>query len=416
MDQAGVVSLGFALFDTPIGRCGIAWSSHGLTGLYLPESKESALRARLMRSFPQAREVAMPPEVERAADQIAGLLRGEGGDLTAIALDMSSVPPFHRRVFEAARGLTLGATISYGELAAHLGQPGAARAVGQALGKNPFAIIVPCHRVLAARGKVGGFSASGGVVTKLRLLAIERDSTRLNGTAATPDAFAFNSAAAVEHLRRADPTFGELIDVVGPFRMRFDRTSSLFLALAEAIVYQQLSGKAAATIFARVRALFPRPHEDLTPLQIRNASDTKLRGAGLSRSKSLSLRDLADKTLAGVLPSLAEVHALDDATIVERLTQVRGIGRWTVEMLLIRLGRPDVLPLDDYGVRKGFAAAFRKRDLPTRAELQKRGELWRPFRSVASWYLWRAAEPSFRPAPRARRSDQARARAPALSD
>jgi methylated-DNA-[protein]-cysteine S-methyltransferase len=402
MDQAGGVAQGFALFDTPIGRCGIAWSSGGLTGLYLPEGRESATRARLLRGFPGAREAAMPPEVRRAAEQISGLLRGEASDLASIALDMSALPPFHRRVFEVARGIGVGETISYGDLAARLGQPGAARAVGQALGKNPFAIVVPCHRVLAAGGKVGGFSASGGVVTKLRLLTIERDSTRLNGSAAPAAAaasFGFDPVAAVAHLRGADPALAQVIDAVGPFRMRLDQTSSLFLALAEAIVYQQLTGKAAATIFARVRALFPRPHEELTALQIRNASDGKLRGAGLSRGKLLSLRDLADKTLAGTLPSLAEIQALDDAAIVARLTEVRGIGRWTAEMVLIfRLGRPDVLPLDDYGVRKGFAAAFRKRALPTRAQLDKRGRRWRPFRSVASWYLWRAAEPTFRAA------------------
>ncbi|HET6147237.1 MAG TPA: methylated-DNA--[protein]-cysteine S-methyltransferase [Polyangia bacterium] len=423
MDRVAGIAQGFALFDTPIGRCGIAWNDRGLTGLHLPDGKESATRARLARAFPNAREVAMPPNIERAVEQIVGLLRGEASQLASIALDMSAVPPFQRRVYEAARGISLGTTISYGDLATRIGQPGAARAVGQALGRNPFAIVVPCHRVLAAGGKVGGFSANGGVATKLRLLAIERDSPRLNGSAApeaTAAAFGFDPVAAVEHLRRADPALAVVIDAVGPFHMRLDRTSSLFLALAEAIVHQQLTGKAAATIFARVRALFPRPHEELTPLQIRTASDSKLRGAGLSRSKLLALRDLADKTLAGHLPSLSELHHLDDATIVERLTEVRGIGRWTVEMLLMfRLGRPDVLPIDDYGVRKGFAAAFRKRDLPTRAALDERGQRWRPYRSVASWYLWRAAEPSFRPLSRPRRAlpgESARARARRLSE
>jgi methylated-DNA-[protein]-cysteine S-methyltransferase len=404
MERVGGVPRGFALFDTPIGRCGVAWNEQGLTGLHLPARDEAVTRARLAQSSPAAREAAMPPDVQSAMARIVALLRGEGSDLSSIALDMSAVPPFHRRVFQAARGVEVGATISYGELAARAGSPGAARAVGQALRRNPFAIVVPCHRVLAAGGKVGGFSASGGVVTKLRLLGIERDSTRLNGSAAREAraaAFAFDPIAAVAHLHRADPALARVIDAIGPFRMRVDRTSSLFLALAEAIVYQQLTGKAAATIFARVRALFPHPHQGLTALQIRKASDSKLRGAGLSRGKLLSLRDLAAKTLAGELPSLAEVDRLDDDAIIERLTAVRGIGRWTVEMLLMfRLGRPDILPVDDYGVRKGFAAAFRKRELPTRAELEKRGQLWRPYRSVASWYLWRAAEPAFTRLPR----------------
>ncbi len=400
MIEDGGQTPGFALFDTPIGRCGITWTARGIAGLHLPEGKESSTRARLVRLYPRARETTPPPAVLHAIEQVRALLTGQASDLATVALDLDPLPPFHRRVYQAARRIAPGATMSYGDLAVHLGQPGAARAVGQALGRNQFAIIVPCHRVLAAGGKVGGFSANGGVTTKLRLLTIERDGARLNGTAAgeaTSEILGFDPIAAVDHLRAADPALARVIDVVGPFRMRVDRTSSLFVALAEAIVYQQLTGKAAATIFARVRALFPRPHEDLTALQIRSASDAKLRAAGLSRSKLLSLRDLADKSLAGELPTLPEVRDLDDETIVDRLTQVRGIGRWTVEMLLIfRLGRADVLPVGDYGVRKGFAAAFRKRDLPGAADLQARGELWRPYRSVASWYLWRAAEPTFR--------------------
>ena len=176
--------------------------------------------------------------------------------------------------------------------------------------------------------------------------------------------------------------------------MELDKTQSIFAALAEAIVYQQLNGKAAAKIFARVRALFPRAHEAaVTPEQILRASDEKLRGAGLSRSKLLSLRDLAQKAASGRLPTIAEVQQMEDEAIIARLTDVRGIGRWTVEMLLIfNLGRPDVLPVDDYGIRKGFALAFKKQSLPSRQQLEKRGARWKPYRTVASWYLWRAVE------------------------
>jgi 3-methyladenine DNA glycosylase/8-oxoguanine DNA glycosylase len=206
-------------------------------------------------------------------------------------------------------------------------------------------------------------------------------------------AFGFDRVAAVEHLRAADPVLGQLMDMVGPFRMQLDRAPSLFLALAEAIVYQQLSGKAAATIFGRVRALFPRAPAGPTPAQLLRISDDELRGAGLSRSKLLSLRDLARRAENGELPSLAEVHRMDNDAIIERLTEVRGIGRWTVEMLLMfRLGRPDVLPTGDYGIQKGFAVAFRKRKLPTREVLEKHGARWKPYRTVASWYLWRATD------------------------
>src|SRR5262249_28059745 len=245
-------------------------------------------------------------------------------------------------------------------------------------------------RVLAAGGKVGGFSANGGIVTKLRLLAIER----AQGALFEGDgALAFDPEVAVEHVRSADPALARVIDAVGPFRMRLKRTSSIFGALPEAIVYQQLNGRAAATIFARVCALFPHAYAGLSAEQILGVSDARLRGAGLSRAKLLSLRDLARKASSGELPTLAQVHRMEDATVIERLTQVRGIGKWTVEMLLIfRLGRPDILPADDYGIRKGFGVAMRRRELPSRTDLEKRGARWRPYRTVASWYLWRVAE------------------------
>ena len=387
-------ALGFTLFDTAIGRLAIAWGGRGVVGVQLPQGKEVATRARLKKRFPGASEAAPPPDVQRALDAIAALLRGDASDLSAVPLDMDAVPDFHRRVYEVARAIPPGVTASYGEVAARLGAPGAARAVGQALGRNPFAIVVPCHRVLAANGRIGGFSADGGIATKLRLLSIEAEAEAARAAPPADDgALGFDRDAAVAHLRAADPALARLIDRVGPLRLRVDRTSSLFLALAESIVYQQLTGRAAATIFARVRALFPRVHQGPTPEQMLRVSEEKLRGAGLSRAKLLSLRDLAARARAGQIPSMDEVQGMDDESIIERLTEVRGIGRWTVEMLLIfRLGRPDVLPVDDYGVRKGFAAALRRRELPGRADLEKRGARWRPYRSAASWYLWRAAE------------------------
>ncbi|HUM14224.1 MAG TPA: methylated-DNA--[protein]-cysteine S-methyltransferase [Candidatus Nitrosotalea sp.] len=166
--------LGFTLFDTEIGRCGIAWSEGGIAGVQLPEGSELAMRARMLRRFPGAREAPPPAAVQRAIDGVVALLRGESSDLETVALDMDGVPPFERSVYEVARTIPPGATLSYGEVAARLRAPGAARDVGQALGRNPFAIVVPCHRVVAAGGKLGGFSARGGVATKRRLLAVER--------------------------------------------------------------------------------------------------------------------------------------------------------------------------------------------------------------------------------------------------
>jgi methylated-DNA-[protein]-cysteine S-methyltransferase len=164
----------FALFDTPIGRCGIAWGDRGIVAVQLPESNDGATRTRMLRRVANAREASPPADVQAAIDDIVALLRGERRDLSSVLLDMERVPAFDRRVYEVARTIPPGATMSYGDIATRLGDPSGARDVGQALGKNPFPIVVPCHRVLAAGGKIGGFSANGGVTTKLRMLAIEK--------------------------------------------------------------------------------------------------------------------------------------------------------------------------------------------------------------------------------------------------
>jgi DNA-3-methyladenine glycosylase II len=165
-----------------------------------------------------------------------------------------------------------------------------------------------------------------------------------------------------------------------------------FDALAESIAYQQLSGKAAATIFGRVRALYSK-RKWLDPEQLLATPDETLRAAGLSRAKTAALKDLAVKTIDGTVPAGRALFRMSDDEIITRLTAVRGIGRWTVEMLLLfDLGRPDVWPVDDYGVRKGFAKTFGRRKLPTPKQLMKFGEKWRPYRSVAAWYFWRALD------------------------
>ena len=203
----------------------------------------------------------------------------------------------------------------------------------------------------------------------------------------------FDPRKAVRHLKAADPALAAVIEAIGPFAMELKSSRSLFGALAEAIVYQQLSNKAAATIYGRVEALFPSAADGFTPGHILGIGEAALRGCGLSRAKVLAVQDLARRVQAGELPTLEEALALDDAALIERLVAVRGIGRWSAEMfLMFRLGRPDVLPLDDYSLRKAYAKAFRKRALPSSAALAKHGAKWRPYRTVASWYLWRTLE------------------------
>jgi DNA-3-methyladenine glycosylase II len=217
----------------------------------------------------------------------------------------------------------------------------------------------------------------------------------------------YDAARAVRELTESDPRLGRLIAAAGPYVLKLKSSHSPFEALLESIVYQQLHGKAAATILRRLLAVFGDLHP--RPEQVLEASDEVLRAAGLSAGKTRAIRDLAAKSIDGTVPTLARIRRMPDAEIIERLTEVRGIGPWTVEMLLIfRLGRPDVLPVSDYGVRKGFALTFGKVSkrnpftnemLPAADEMLKRGERWRPWRSVASWYLWRACDLAGAPSP-----------------
>jgi len=219
----------------------------------------------------------------------------------------------------------------------------------------------------------------------------------------------FDPAEALRHLRANDAKLAALIDRAGPFTLRLDPSPSPFESLLESILYQQLHGKAAATIHRRVREYFGG---NPTPQLLLDTPDGPLRASGVSGNKVKAMRDLAVRTLDGTVPSHAAIRKMSDDEIVERLTEVRGIGKWTVEMLLIfRLGRPDVLPVTDYGVRKGYALTFQRlprsrpieaADLPKPETLLKRGKRWAPYRSVASWYLWRACDLARNAAPAGR--------------
>lgn len=208
----------------------------------------------------------------------------------------------------------------------------------------------------------------------------------------------FDRKAAIEFLSKADPHLARLMEQARcggqalEFQLNIEEEQTPYESLLQAIACQSISGKAARTIFARVKALGANGRCPV-PEELLRVHPRRLRKIGLSGAKIAAVRDLAAKTIAGVVPSLEEAHAMSDAELVQRLISVRGIGAWTVEMFLIfRLGRPDVLPIHDYGVQKGFALTYRKRRIPTPKELLKFGERWRPYRTVASWYMWRAIE------------------------
>lgn len=200
----------------------------------------------------------------------------------------------------------------------------------------------------------------------------------------TPDALA--------HLRKRDRVLRKLIDRVGECRLVPQPRRTPFQSLATAIAHQQLNGRAATTILDRFRRQFPGKRFP-QPGDLVSLSDDQIRAAGFSRAKVAALRDLAAKALDGTVPDGSKLRSMDDESIVARLTQVRGIGRWTVEMLLIfQMGRPDILPVDDFGIRNGYRLTYEHNALPTRQELLASGEIWRPFRTTAAWYLWRAAD------------------------
>ncbi len=204
--------------------------------------------------------------------------------------------------------------------------------------------------------------------------------------------FQFDPAMAVAHLCAADPALANLIKKVGPFALKVTPTKSLFEALLRSIAYQQLHGKAAAAIHGRVLAVLAQ-HGGTSPEATEQATDDALRGAGLSRNKLVAIRDLASKCRAGTVPSLAVARKLGDDELVDRLTEVRGIGPWTVHMLLLfHLGRPDVIPTGDFAIRLAFQKLYRKRRSPSPEAILRHAACWQPYRSIASWYLWRSLD------------------------
>lgn len=369
-----------SIVDSSLGELGLAWTPRGLSRVWLPYPSDD--EGALSRSIARAghRLIARPTGLGAAwAERLVAHLAGDDVAFD-LPVDLSAVTPFARRVYDAARGIPRGVTVTYAELARAVGT-GAPRAVGVALGKNPVPIVVPCHRIVAADG-CGGFSAPGGASTKAQLLAIE------GGALGDPE-----HRAARRHLARVDRGLAPLVRAI-PCTLPVRPNGALFRTIVRAIAGQQLSTKAAATIFARLESALglEGKWDRAAPARLASTDATVLRAAGLSTAKAAALHDLARKVVEGALDLDRIVRAPDEA-VIDALTAVRGIGRWTAEMLLIfDLGRPDVLPVDDLGVRKGMQRVHGLRALPDAAVVTRRAEAWRPWRSIGSWYLWRALD------------------------
>jgi methylated-DNA-[protein]-cysteine S-methyltransferase len=379
--------MAFLLLDTPLGPAGLQWSEAGITGLRFGRTQEG-LRAQLsLRGAPEARQP--PPFVRDAVKKLNAHLLGRPQDFASIPLDFSGTSPSFVDVARALRDTPAGRTVHAEVLANRLALPGGPARLRRLLARSPFPVLLPGHRVLDDGGRLGPWG--GGEALHERLLLLESTGQPgLHAQDGTPDGPRVEVALA--HLRAADSTLGQLIDEVGPYAVTLRRGHSPYEALARSIVGQQITGRAATAILARLASVFGTKGVP-PPRRILGAKDAQLRAAGLSGGKARAFRDLAAQALAGNVPSWAVLRRWPDERILSTLTEIHGIGRWTVEMvLLFRLGRPDVLPLGDYGVRKGYGRRFTRGRLPSIRELQRRGWRWRPYRSVASWYLWRALE------------------------
>lgn len=391
MKKSHAPSTFFFVFPTDWGPCGLSWNAEGITGLELPDQAETQVVARLAARFPAITRKTPTGPISKAVKLIQAYFQERPVDFSEVKLALEC-PPFHRKAYESLRTVGRGKTVTYRELAELAGSPQASRAVGQAMAKNPIPLIVPCHRVLGAGNRLTGFSSPGGTDTKIRMLRLEGVDLKSDGSEAKAFRPPFDMREAESHLRKSDRVLGKMIDKVGPCLLELKNLHSPFEALLEAIAGQQLAAGAATAILARIRRLSSHSGYP-TPKEILDFSPERLRGAGLSGAKMAAFKDLAAKTIDGTVPTLKQLARMSDDRIIDRLTVIRGIGRWTVEMMLIfRLGRPDVLAVNDYGLRKGYSITFGTPQLPTLKEFHNHGERWRPFRTVASWYLWRANE------------------------
>jgi O-6-methylguanine DNA methyltransferase len=379
----------FCLFETPLGPCGIAWKepatpplSPVVTFIQLPEATRGLTEKRIAGRSGGRKARLIPAGIAGIIKRILKHMQGDLQDFQDIVVDLNNAAPFAKQVYEGARKIPAGRTMTYGALAREINRPTACRAVGQALGKNPIPLIIPCHRVLALGKKSGGFSAHGGVTTKIRMLAIE-GVTLGNSTTIKSKKDLLRAASL---LKKKDPCLADCLDRPIEFQLRPGH--SPYATLIEAVVHQQLSPKAASTILGRVMDLYPG-QEVPAPAELLKTRDELLRNAGLSKAKIKAVKDIAAKTLDGTVPSSKEIITLGNEEIIKRLTSIYGVGLWTVEMMLIfNLGRLDVFPVGDYALRKIISEVFGMKEVPTPKQVAALSELWRPYRTVASLYLW----------------------------
>lgn len=374
-------------FETPLGTCGVAWTGVQLTNFCLPEKSARALAERMKKITRNADPQNPPGAVRALIEKAVKHLGGEIQDFSKTGVSFDGLPEFHQRVYRSALKIRPGELRTYGDIAKELGDASASRAVGQALGKNPLGLVVPCHRVVAAKS-AGGFSAPGGLETKARLLALEGVSLEKVPVLESRE----DLKKATLGLIKADRVLAKQIAQLGLPSFRARTEGSAYEVLFESIVHQQLSLAAAKTILARVQELGSRGNVP-TPAEVARIKDADFREAGLSGAKIAAIRDLAQKESAGEIPSPEKMRIMTNEAIVKNLVAIHGVGPWTAEMLLIFfLGRQDVLPVHDFALRSSLGKIYGMKETPSPSKVAEMGEKWRPYRSVAALYLWKTLE------------------------
>lgn len=372
----------FAIGQCSLGAIIVAATAKGICHIAIDDDAEVLLH-QLQDRFPQAELIGDDPDFDAWVAQVVGFV-----ETPAIGLDLPldiRGTAFQQRVWQALRSIPAGSIVSYSDVAAHLGMPSSVRAVASACAANTLAVAIPCHRVLRSDGALSGYR--WGLERKQALLQREHR-PQLPQALRTP---------ATQHLVSTDPAWFGLICKVG--QCALDASSdnerskrSPYEALMRAIAYQQIHGRAAEAILGRFVALFPGQGFP-EPAAVLALDEAAMRACGFSAAKTATMRGIAEQTMAGVVPTRSEAETLDDETLIARLTSLRGVGRWTVEMLLMfTLMRPDILPIDDFGVREGWKVLKGLERQPRPRELAAIGAVWAPYRSTAAWYLWRALD------------------------
>lgn len=369
-------------FSTVVCPVTLTWGSRGLGAVRLHPRDEAE---------PAVGAGGAPEWVLELAGRLKAHMAGEAQNFSQVAVDYGDTGSFAREVYGELRRVPAGETLTYSDLAKRAGRPGAARAVARAMATNRVPVVIPCHRVLRRGGGLGGFSGADGVKTKAQLLWAEGTrvaipaAVKIGGSIFEP----YMWDIAVDSLSARDERFSALVAAAGGQRLTPVFPDNPFAFLVKSVCYQQLAGAAARTIFGRVETVLSGK---IAPAGIQAAGVEALRGAGLSASKAATVMGLAEAMASGTLAT-DSLAALPREEVMERLTTHRGIGPWTAEMFAIfHLGMPDIFSPSDLGIRKALARLRGADSLPSVAEALRMGRRWKPFRTVATWYLWRSLD------------------------